>query len=60
MNANVLSLLLNVVTRNFRMSRGGCLLLDGNPKGYKVADHVATGVEANPRMLSTLKNAKSI
>ena len=48
------------VTRNFRMSRGGHLLLDGNTKGYEVADHTATKVEVNPQMLSTLKNAKSI
>ena len=42
------------------MSRGGRLLLDGNPKGYEVSEHIATKVEVNPRMLSTLKNAKSI
>ena len=42
------------------MSRGGGLLLDGNPKGYEVAEHIATKVEVNPRMLSTLKNEKSI
>ena len=59
-NATLLSWFINVVTRNFRMSRGGRLLLDGNPKGYEVAEHKATKVEVNPRILSTLKNAKSI
>ena len=54
-NATFLSWFLNVVTRNFRMSRGGHLLLDRNPKGYEVAEHIATKVEVNPRMLSTLK-----
>ena len=48
------------MTSNFRMSRGGRLHLDGNPKGYEVAEHIATKVEVNPRMISTLKNAKSI
>ena len=43
------------MTRNFRMSRGRLLILDGNPKGYEVAEHVATKVEVNPWMLSTLK-----
>ena len=60
MNATFLSWFINVVTRNLRISRGGRLLLDGNPKGYEVADHIATKVEVNPQMLSTLKNAKSI
>ena len=55
MNATFLSRFLNVVIRNLRMSRGGRLLLDGNPKGYEVAEHIATVVEVNPRMLSTLK-----
>ena len=27
---------------------------------YDVADHIATDFEVNPRMISTLKNAKSI
>ena len=44
----------------FRMSRGGSLLLSGNPKWYEVAEHIATKIEVNPRILSTLKNAKSI
>ena len=34
--------------------------MDGNPKGYEVAEHIATKVEENPRILLTLKNAKSI
>ena len=34
--------------------------MDGNSKGYEVAEHIATKVEVNPRMLSTLKNAKTI
>ena len=42
------------------MSRGGRLLLDGNPKGYEVAEHISIKVEVNLRMLLTLKNAKSI
>ena len=46
------------MTRNFRVSRGGRLLLDGNPKGCDVAEHVATKVEVFPRMLSALKNSK--
>ena len=58
MNAVFLSLFLNVVTRNFRMSRSGRLLLDGNPKGYEISEHIATKVEVNQRMLSTLKNEK--
>ena len=55
MNATFLSLLLNIVTINFRMSRGGRLLMDGNPKEYEVAEHMATKFEVNPRMLLTLK-----
>ena len=55
-NANFLSLFLNVVTRNVRISRGGCLLMDGNPNGYEVAEHKTTKVEVNTRMLSKLKN----
>ena len=60
MNATFISRFLNVVTRNLRMSRGGSLLLDGNTKGYELAEHIATKLEVNPRMLSTSKNAKSI
>ena len=60
MNATILSLLLNVVTRNLRMSRGGHFLLDGNTKGYEVEEHIATKVEVNSWMLSTMENPKSI
>ena len=30
--------------------------MDGNPKENEVAEHIATKVEVNPRMLSILKN----
>ena len=60
MNATFLSWFLNVVKINFRISRGGRLILDGIPKGHEVAEHISTKVEVNPRMLSTLKNEKSI
>ena len=51
---------LNVVTRNFRMLRGGSLILGGNKNGYQVAEHRSTKSEVNPWMLSTLKKSKSI
>ena len=54
-NENFLSWLLNVVTRNLKISRGGSLLLDGNPNGYEVSEHKATKVELNRRIISTLK-----
>ena len=60
MNATFLSWFINVVTRNFRVIRGGHWLLDGDPKGYEVAEHIAKRVEVNIRMISTLKNEKSI
>ena len=60
MNAAFLYLFLNVVTRNFRMSRGGRLLMHVNTNRYEVAEHIATKVEVNQRMLSALKNAKSV
>ena len=60
MNETVLLLFLNLVTRNIRVSRGGRLLLGGNPKVYKVAEHIATKFAVNPRMLPTSKNAESI
>ena len=60
MNANFLSWFINVVTINSRVSRCGRLLLDGNPKGWKVAYHIAKTFEVNPWMLLTLKNAKFI
>ena len=48
------------MTRNFRMSRGGSLILDGNPKGYEVAEHIVKIAELNQRMISTFKITKSI
>ena len=42
------------------MSRGGRLLMYGNPKGYEVSENIATKVEVNTHMLSTLKNANYI
>ena len=48
MNSNFLSLFLNVVTRNFRMSRGVRLLLDGNTNRYEVENHIATKFEVDP------------
>ena len=44
----------------FRMSSVERLFLDGEPKGGEVAEHVATKVEVKPRILSILKNSKSI
>ena len=44
------------MTIKFRMSRGGRFIMYGNPKGYEVAEHIATKVEVNPRMLLILKN----
>ena len=41
MNTKFVSWLLNVMTKNCRMSRVGRLLLDGNPNGYELADHIA-------------------
>ena len=58
MNATFLSRLINVVTRNLRMSRGVSLIMDINPKGYEVSEHIATKVKVNTWMLSTLKNTK--
>ena len=60
MNVTFLYWLLNIVTRNFRMPRYGRLLLDGSQKWYEVADHIATKVEVNQRMISASKNEKSI
>ena len=50
-NTTLLSLLLNVVKVNFRISRGGHLLPDGNPKGYELSEHIATKVKVNERMI---------
>ena len=54
-NENFLFWFLNLVTRNFSMSRGGRLLLGVNPKGCEVAEYIATKIELNPWMLSTFK-----
>ena len=37
------------------MSRGGCWILDENPTGYEVEEHITTNVEVNLQMVSTLK-----
>ena len=58
MNATFLYWFPNVVTNHFSMSIANSL--DGNPKECVVAEHIATKFEVNPRMLSTLKNIKSI
>ena len=58
MSENFLAWFLNVVTRNLSMSRGVRLPPDVNPKGCEYAEHIATKVEVNPHMLSTLKNKK--
>ena len=60
MNETFLSLFINVVKINLRMSRGGCLILYVNPKGYEVEEHIATKFEVNPRMISELKKEESI
>ena len=36
------------------------MLLVVNPKGCEVEEHIATNMEVNPQMSSTLKNEKSI
>ena len=38
----------------------GRLILDENPKGYGVAEHIVTKGEENTQILSTLENEKSI
>ena len=60
MKVTFLSSFLNVVTRSLRMSRCGLLLMKRNPNVYELEEHVATKVEVNPRIISTLKTAKSI
>ena len=55
-----LSWFLNVVTINLKFSRGGIFLLDGKPYGCDVEEHIATKVEVNPQIFSTLKNEKSV
>ena len=37
------------------MSRGELFFLDVYPKGCEIAEHIATKVKVNPRMLSTFK-----
>ena len=59
-NITFLSLFINVVTINLRISRGGRLLMDGNRKLYEKSEHIAKKVGVNSRMLSTSKNAKFI
>ena len=60
MNKTFLSWLLNIATKEFRISRGGHLPLYVNPKGYEVAEHIVTKTEVNTRILTTFKNEKSI
>ena len=58
MNATFLFWFTNVVKNDLRMSRGVILILDVNPKGYEVSEHIATKVKVNLRMVSTLKKTK--
>ena len=51
---------IHVVTINLIISRGRSLLLDVNPKGYEVEDHISIKVEVHPRMVSTSKITKSV
>ena len=60
MNATVLFWFTNVVKNDLRMSRGVILILDINPKGYEVSDHISTKFKVNPWMISTLKKLKPI
>ena len=60
MDKTWLNLLFNVVTSNFKISRGGILLLDGNPNGYDLAEYTTKKVDANIQMISTLKNTKYV
>ena len=53
MNATFLSLLLNVVTINLSISRGGLFIMDINPKGCEVEEHKYTKVEVDTRMILT-------
>ena len=48
MNATLLYWFINVVTRNLRMSRGVILILDVNPKGYEISEHIATKYKVKP------------
>ena len=60
MKENLLSLFLDIVTINLRMSRGGSFILGRNPKGCEVAERIALKVEVNTWILSTFKNEKFI
>ena len=60
MNVTFLFWFLNVMKINLKMSIIGHLFLDGNPKSYEVAEHIATKVELNLQMIWTLKKAESI
>ena len=42
------------------MISGGHFILEGNPKGYKVAENIPTKFNLSPRMIYTLKNAEYI
>ena len=42
------------------MSIGISLIMDANPKGYEVSEHIATKVKVNTWMLSTLKNKNQL
>ena len=56
--AAFLSWLLNVLTRNLRILRDGCLLIDWNPKGWEVTEHISTKVDMKSQMLSTFQNGE--
>ena len=60
MNETVSLRFFNVLERNMRISRVGCLFLYGNPKGYEVSEHIAGNVGVNARIISTWKNGKYI
>ena len=60
MNTTLWSWFLNLVTSHFIISRGRCFLPGVSPQGYEVEEHIATKVKINPRIISTLKNAKCI
>ena len=60
MSATFLSLFINLVTVNLRISRDCYLLMDVKPKWYELSERISTKVEVNPQMLSTLENAKYI
>ena len=47
------------MTRSFRISIGGRLILDGNPKVYEVAGHTSKKGDINTRMNSTFEKRKT-